>query len=209
MVYGTAAVLSFGFDALDLSWLYEHFLPLLRASALFSTALAVYLYISSFLPDRLLAAGGNSGVAVYDFWMGRELNPRWGSLDLKEFCELYPGMIGWGLLNLAMAYHQYKQQGYVSNSMLLVNAFELWYIADGLYNEPSILTTMDITTDGFGFMLSFGDLCWVPFTFSTQVGQGLGMVWAWRLVTDSQSRGECGQGSRGLSCSAGAKLVVS
>ena len=27
---------------------------------------------------------------------------------------------------------------------------------------------MDITTDGFGFMLSVGDLAWVPFTYSLQ-----------------------------------------
>lgn len=28
---------------------------------------------------------------------------------------------------------------------------------------------MDITTDGFGFMLSVGDLTWVPFTYSLQL----------------------------------------
>lgn len=27
---------------------------------------------------------------------------------------------------------------------------------------------MDITTDGFGFMLAIGDLTWVPFTYSLQ-----------------------------------------
>lgn len=27
---------------------------------------------------------------------------------------------------------------------------------------------MDITTDGFGYMLSFGDLAWVPFVYSLQ-----------------------------------------
>jgi hypothetical protein len=27
---------------------------------------------------------------------------------------------------------------------------------------------MDVTTDGFGFMLSVGDLAWVPFTFCLQ-----------------------------------------
>ena len=27
---------------------------------------------------------------------------------------------------------------------------------------------MDITTDGFGFMLSIGDLTWVPFVYSLQ-----------------------------------------
>merc|ERR1739836_271814 len=27
---------------------------------------------------------------------------------------------------------------------------------------------MDITTDGFGYMLAFGDLAWVPFTYTMQ-----------------------------------------
>ena len=31
---------------------------------------------------------------------GRELNPRIGTLDLKEFCELRPGLIGWLVLNM-------------------------------------------------------------------------------------------------------------
>ena len=52
--------------------------------------------------------------------------------------------------------------------MLLVNLFQLQYVWDALYFERSILTTMDITTDGFGFMLAFGDLAWVPFTYSLQ-----------------------------------------
>lgn len=42
------------------------------------------------------------------------------------------------------------------------------YVLDALYFEKAILTTMDITTDGFGFMLAFGDLAWVPFTYSLQ-----------------------------------------
>jgi len=37
-----------------------------------------------------------------------------------------------------------------------------------LYNEPGIFTQMDITTDGFGFMLSVGDLAWVPFVYCLQ-----------------------------------------
>ena len=36
-----------------------------------------------------------------------------------------------------------------------------------MWNEKAILTTMDITTDGFGYMLAFGDLAWVTFGFST------------------------------------------
>ena len=44
------------------------------------------------------------------------------------------------------------------------------YVWDALYNEKAILTTMDITTEGFGYMLAFGDLTWVPFIYSCQVG---------------------------------------
>lgn len=168
ITYGTAALLSFGLGVLDLTWLATNFLPLTTAAIIFSSLLAVAVYAASFAPGRLLSHHGTSGVIPYDFWMGRELNPRVWGVDIKEFCELYPGMIGWGLLNLSFAYQQWVTLGRVTNSMLLVNAFELWYIVDGLVNEKALLTTMDITTDGFGFMLAFGDLAWVPFTFCTQ-----------------------------------------
>ena len=42
------------------------------------------------------------------------------------------------------------------------------YVWDALFQERAILTTMDIVNDGFGFMLAFGDLAWVPFTYSLQ-----------------------------------------
>lgn len=86
-----------------------------------------------------------------------------------------------------MACEQATRRGGLSNitdSMWLVLAFQGWYVVDAVYNEvgisfcfpvtvltifqPAILTTMDITTDGFGFMLSVGDLAWVPFVYSLQ-----------------------------------------
>ena len=63
---------------------------------------------------------------------------------------------------------QHSNLGYTSGSMILLNLNQALYVWDALYNEISILTTMDITTDGFGFMLMFGDLAWVPFTYSIQ-----------------------------------------
>lgn len=51
---------------------------------------------------------------------------------------------------------------------MLVTFTQVVYVFDALYAESAILTTMDITTDGFGFMLAFGDLAWVPFTYSLQ-----------------------------------------
>lgn len=53
----------------------------------------------------------------------------------------------------------------------MVLTFPVWkgfYVWDAVFNEKAILTTFDITTDGFGMMLAFGDLAWVPITYSLQ-----------------------------------------
>jgi delta14-sterol reductase/lamin-B receptor len=72
------------------------------------------------------------------------------------------------VLNLSFALVQKSKLGYVSGSMIVLNLFQGLYVWDALYQEKAILTTMDITTDGFGFMLVFGDMTWVPFTYSLQ-----------------------------------------
>ena len=153
----------------DLSFLCDDFPQLITAALALSFAISFYIYASSFAKGALLADGGDTPSQLYNFFIGRELNPRIGSFDLKEFCELRPGLIGWCVLNLGMAAKQYHELGgTVTPSMVLVNAFQFLYVWDALYYEKAILTTMDITTDGFGFMLCFGDLVWVPFTYSTQ-----------------------------------------
>lgn len=157
-----------------LLYIADHYLSFLTASVIYSFVQSTVLYISSFVPvngvEKLLALGGNTGNRIYDFWIGRELNPRIlnNTFDLKCFFELRPGLIGWFLLNIALAVKQYSTLGRITDSMVLVLLFEGFYVIDALWNEHSILTTMDITTDGFGFMLTFGDLSWVPFTYSLQ-----------------------------------------
>lgn len=156
------------FGRAPLGLLYDYHAALALTTMLLCFLLSTYLYLRSRNVNLLRAEGGNSGSAVYNFFMGRELNPRWGTFDWKEFCELRPGLIGWALLNMAMVAKQQEKLGYVTGSMMLINAFQGLYVWDALYQERAILTTMDITTDGFGFMLVFGDLAWVPFTYSLQ-----------------------------------------
>ena len=36
-----------------------------------------------------------SGNFIYDFFLGHQLNPRWGKFDFKFFFESRPGLIGW------------------------------------------------------------------------------------------------------------------
>jgi len=158
-----------GFGPVPMAYVYDHFAELAVATALFSYALSAYLYATSFKRGALLAEGGNSGIAIYDFFIGRELNPRVGWFDLKSFFELRPGLVGWLMLNVGMMMKQHELKGYVSGPMIAINAFQFLYVWDAQYFEKAILTTMDITTDGFGFMLAFGDMVWVPFTYSLQV----------------------------------------
>lgn len=166
------------FQLFELVYLYDKFLPLMIVSWEFALILATVCYAFSFVPlrgtnglgtkERILAIGGNSGNRLFDWFMGRELNPRIGRWDVKLFCELRPGMLLWCLIDLACVQHQYVQLGRVTNSLILVTLLQLLYIFDGVLNEEGCLTMIDITTDGFGFMLAFGDLCWVPFTYSLQ-----------------------------------------
>ena len=84
-----------GFRPIPLDQLYEHYPKYAFGALVFSFILSIYIYAMSFRRPRegavLLAEGGDSGNHLYDFYIGRELNPRIGSFDWKYFCELRPG----------------------------------------------------------------------------------------------------------------------
>ena len=161
-------------------WTYidDNYLHIVSANIMVAFALATFVYIHSFgykpgnPESRELAPGGATGNMIYDWFIGRELNPRVtlpiiGELDIKEFCELRPGLLGWSLINFAWVAKQYRNYGFVTDSIVFVSGVQFLYMVDGWYNEAAVLTTMDLTTDGFGFMLAFGDLGWLPFVYTT------------------------------------------
>ncbi|KAJ7599401.1 ERG4/ERG24 ergosterol biosynthesis protein [Mycena floridula] len=156
----------------SLSFVYEKWVGFITASLAMSVVQAILVYAMSFQEGKQLALGGNTGNVIYDFFIGRELNPSIGSFDIKTFNELRPGLILWVLIDIAMACEQASRRGgrleSITDSMWLVLAFQGWYVADSIYHEPAVLTTMDVTTDGFGFMLSVGDLALVPIVYSLQ-----------------------------------------
>lgn len=170
-----------GADFLLWTYITDHYVEILVANVMISFAVSLYLYLDSFgvsqtYPDpnlRELAPAGHTGTPLYDFFIGRELNPRvtlpiLGEMDLKSWCGMSPGLTGWMLLDFAFVAKQYRTHGFVSGSMLFVTAIQTYYVLEGQYHEPGFLTMRDITTDGLGFMLTFGDLVWVPFLYSTQ-----------------------------------------
>ncbi|KAH7103387.1 ERG4/ERG24 ergosterol biosynthesis protein [Auriculariales sp. MPI-PUGE-AT-0066] len=165
---GLTAGYIFRYGPGSFTFLYEKFVGLTTAALAMSIFQALFVYARSFRPGVLLALGGNTGNFIYDFFIGRQLNPEIGSLDIKSFNELRPGLILWFLIDISMICEQTVRLGRPTASMLLSAIPQMFYVVDALYFEPAILTTMDITTDGFGFMLSVGDLLWVPFVYSLQ-----------------------------------------
>lgn len=161
-----AALVGGGFVAPTV--IHDHFGALISVMTLFTTAFSIFLYSYG---KRFGQAGHLHGHPIPDFWMGTGHNPRLppgGLFDFKFFCEGRPGLILWVLVDLSLAATQYQTHGFVSTSMVLVCAFQTLYVLDYFYNEPAILTTMDIKHENFGFMLAFGDMVWVPMTYTLQ-----------------------------------------
>ena len=145
--------------------LHDQLVPLLVTANLFSFALCAYIFVlgrAQATPEEKLPG------LIQSFFLGSALNPRNGDFDWKFFCESRPGMILWVLIDLSMAAAQYQRHGTVSTSMALVCLFQAFYVADYFWLEEAILTTWDIRHEPFGFMLCWGCLVWIPFTFSLQ-----------------------------------------
>jgi hypothetical protein len=76
-----------------------------------------HAHVASLSVARRLAAGM--------FFLQRFINHSYTSIKQRP--------AGWALVNLGMAHRQLTQHGHVTNSMVLVNAFQLYYIVDALW----------------------------------------------------------------------------
>jgi len=85
------------------------------------------------------------GIFIYDFFMGRELNPRVGPIDLKFFCELRPGLIGWIMLDFSFIAEVVAIGQFPSAALLLATAFHALYVADALFHEVSCASHLYVT----------------------------------------------------------------
>lgn len=161
-----AAALVFG-DRVPATILYDRIVPLLGAANLGAFVLCCYVFV---LGRRQARAAGEpaEGSVAEGFFMGTALNPRVGNFDWKFFCEARPGMILWVLIDLSMAAAQHARHGVVSVAMVLVCLFQVFYVVDCFALEEAMLSTWDFRHEKFGFMLGWGCLVFIPFTFSLQ-----------------------------------------
>jgi delta14-sterol reductase len=100
-----------------------------------------------------------------DVWFGSEQNPTWLGVDLKMFMY-QPSLIGVYLIVLAFAQAQYERHGVLTPQMICFVAFWFAYLFTHYVKEEFMLSTWDIISENFGFMLVWGDLVYVPFLYS-------------------------------------------
>ncbi|KAK9446802.1 ergosterol biosynthesis ERG4/ERG24 [Limtongia smithiae] len=126
----------------------------------FLNSLAVYVH--AFVTGRTHRLSGSH---VYDFFMGAELNPRIGILDLKMFYEV---RIPWYILffiTCSVAVRQYENYGYVSPEVTFLVGAHYLYTNACAKGEDMIITSWDMYNEKLGFLLTFWNMAGVPFTY--------------------------------------------
>ncbi|KAI4311318.1 hypothetical protein MLD38_036224 [Melastoma candidum] len=155
-------------DFLEPAVIAEQGLQLFSATFLFSVLVTMVLYAtgcnsgskSSSLKPHI------SGNLIHDWWFGIQLNPHFLWIDLKFFF-VRAGMMGWLLINLSILAKSY-QGARLGQAMILYQLFCAFYVLDYFVHEEYMTSTWDIIAERLGFMLVFGDLVWIPFTFTIQ-----------------------------------------
>ena len=158
-------------EIISITWIAKNWIQLFLTMNCYGILLTIVMYVKALYFPSYPNDNKYSGSKLYDVIMGVELNPRIGRslVDIKLFFNGRPGIIGWILINASFSGLQYAKYGTIYNSMILVNLLQGLYVADFFWNESWYLRTIDIAHDHFGWILTWGDLVWLPFMYTLQV----------------------------------------
>ncbi|KAL1614591.1 hypothetical protein SLS54_009656 [Diplodia seriata] len=169
---------------LDPGFIPRNWSGLFAAMNLSGFLLSAFAYAKAYLAPTHPEDRKFSGSAPYDFYMGIELNPRFGqTFDFKLFTNGRPGMMAWTLIDISNLAHQYQTHHHLPLPLLLVTILQTLYVLDFFINESWYLRTIDIAHDHYGFYLAWGCFCFLPTTYTLQA-QYLGSL---RPTTPSPS----------------------
>lgn len=118
--------------------LIDEFGPIMSVAILSGFLNSFIVYIQAMVRGR---GHRLSGFPIYDFFMGAELNPRIGILDLKMFYEV---RIPWFILFLitcSVAARQYETYGYVSAEVVFLAGSHYLYTNACAKGEQMIITS--------------------------------------------------------------------
>ena len=150
-------ILFFGLGALgwlDLAIIANNFEGLTVAAIIYGLLLPIPCVLKAHIAPSHPDDRKFSGSLIFDYFVGIELNPRFGELwDFKLFHNGRPGITAWTLVSFSFTAKQYQRFGKVSGSMWVVDALHVLYVVDFFWNEDWYLRTIDITHDHFGYYL--------------------------------------------------------
>ncbi|GJR90810.1 delta(14)-sterol reductase [Tanacetum coccineum] len=138
-------------DVVSLTAISDRGLELLSTTFIFSVIVTLLLYVAGCKSNDQSAS----------------LKPHVTGNIIDDFFFVRAGMMGWLLINLSVLAKS-VQDSNLSQSMILYQIFCVIYIMDYFFYEEYMTSTWDIIAERLGFMLVFGDLVWIPFTFSIQ-----------------------------------------
>jgi hypothetical protein len=124
-------------ELFQIAGLVKNFWPLWSTVNLVAIAVAALLYIKGRFGIKVLKEEvdlHSHGSLGLDFWVGRELNPRIGSFDIK-FIAYRVAMIFWLVLNFSFLALQAERHGEITLRMWLYQAFTGIYVLDYFWNE--------------------------------------------------------------------------
>ncbi|MFW6049542.1 MAG: hypothetical protein ACODAU_00120 [Myxococcota bacterium] len=159
----------------------RHFWSLLIVANVVALAITLALFFSARRrPDRMAVPhpeGNRLPRTLQDLWFGAELNPTWLGVDLKMYMY-HPSLIGTYLIVLSFAYAQHERLGELTPQTWCFVGFWFGYLFTHYVKEEFMLSTWDVISENFGFMLVWGDLVYVPFLYSLP---------GWWLVGDTEA----------------------
>lgn len=125
------------------------------------TILSLLLFVKgSRAPVVNLNIHGSTNSVIYNFWQGREINPRIGPVDFK-ISLFRTSMIAIILINLSIVMKKIEETEtysleYLNIGVLLGALLQIIYAIDALFFESTILTTFEVMYEGTGYMLCTG-----------------------------------------------------
>jgi 7-dehydrocholesterol reductase len=146
--------------------IYDNFGYLLGALNLLSLVVCLLLYLKGrYKPSS--TDSGLSGNFIFDYYWGTELYPKFLGWHLKKFITCRFGMMSWGIILISYAAKQQSLFGFISNSLLISVALQLFYIAKFYWWETGYLRSLDIMHDRAGFYICWGCMVWVPCIYTS------------------------------------------
>ena len=156
-------------DVVKATVIADHWEGIVVAINVYGIVLSFLCLVKGYLAPSYAGDCKYSGSFIADYFIGVELNPRFGeNFDIKLFHNGRPGIVAWTLIDLSFAAAQYRDFGYISNSMMIAVLLHTIYVLDLFVNEDWYLRTLDICHDHYGFYLGWGSMAALPTIYTMQ-----------------------------------------